>query len=158
MEWREPDLAEIAADWAEFTGGPPVVAVLGTFAPEDVEGLLYDDTGTGRRAMVTWVVRGDRAELVSVHAAPAGAGLGAAAMARAETAIRAGHPEVRTLIVATTNDNAAALRFYQRLGFRLVRIELDHMDRVRTLKPGVPMTGNDGLPLQDLWVLEKPIG
>lgn len=57
--------------------------------------------------------------------------------------------------MATTNDNAAALRFYQRRGFRLVRVELNQLDRVRALKPGLPTTGKDGLPLQDLWVLEK---
>lgn len=154
VEWREPTPAEIADDWTEFTGGPPVVAVLGTFEPEDVEGLRLDGTG-GQRAIVTWVVRGGRAEFVSVHVEPPGAGLGAAAIVRAEAAIHERYPHVGTFVVATTNDNAAALRFYQRRGFRLVRVELNQLDRVRALKPGLPTTGKDGLPLQDLWVLEK---
>ena len=64
---------------------------------------------------------------------------------------------VGTAIVGTTNDNTRALNFYIKRGYRLVRLHLDAMDRVRALKPAVPRTGRDGVPLQDMWELEKAL-
>ena len=60
-------------------------------------------------------------------------------------------------VVVTTNDNARALAFYIAHGFRLVRLHLDAMDRVRRAKPQVPATGRDGVPLRDMWELRKEL-
>ncbi|MCC7364920.1 MAG: GNAT family N-acetyltransferase [Dehalococcoidia bacterium] len=152
---RTPAPDEVGRDWAEFTGGAPVLAAFGAFMPADVEALELVDEAAGRRALITWKQEGDTAELVSVHAAPPGGGAGAELLAVIEARLRAAG--VRRLLVATTNDNIDAVRFYQRHGFRLVRIHLDWMDRVRERKPHVPRTGNHGLPLQDLWELEKQL-
>ncbi len=62
---------------------------------------------------------------------------------------------VSTVCVSTTNDNPRALAFYVRRGYRLVGLHLDAMDRVRRLKPDVSAIGNDGIPLRDMWELEK---
>ncbi|MCK9517959.1 MAG: GNAT family N-acetyltransferase [Dehalococcoidia bacterium] len=96
---------------------------------------------------------GDLAELVSVHAEPPGSGTGARLLAYVESLLH--ERGVTRLMVATTNDNVDALRFYLRHGFRLVELRLDHMNRVRAAKPHVPRTGHAGLPLQDLCVLER---
>jgi len=42
-------------------------------------------------------------------------------------------------------------------GYRLLRLHLDAMDRARRLKPRVPLTGNDGIPLRDMWELKKEL-
>ncbi|HEY8490899.1 MAG TPA: GNAT family N-acetyltransferase [Dehalococcoidia bacterium] len=146
---------EIARDWEQFTGGPPVVGVLRRYQPEDVESLALRD-GEGRMAgLVTWWVQGDRAEIVSLHAATPGQGTGTALMDAAEAALR--RRGVRQAVLVTSNDNLAALRFYVRRGYRLVRVHLDAMDAVRALKPAVPLTGRDGAPLRDLWELWKDL-
>ncbi len=44
-----------------------------------------------------------------------------------------------------------------RRGYRLVCLHLDVMDRVRRAKPQVPVIGDDGLPLRDMWVLEREL-
>ena len=150
-----PDIDEIAADWVEFTGGPPILAVLGTFLPADVEALVLIDDEGGRQATISWFRKDDVAELVSVHASPPGGGMGAELLSHIEPMLR--DAGVRRLLVATTSDNVDALRFYVRQGFRLVRLHLDWMDKVRQVKPGVPLAGNAGLPLQDLWELEKAL-
>ena len=51
-----------------------------------------------------------------------------------------------------------ALAFYVRRGYRLVRLHLDGMDRVRAAKPQVPDAGNEGIALRDMWELEKELG
>ena len=88
-----------------------------------------------------------------MHADPQGGGTGTRIMDAAEEELRT--RGVKTVVVATTNDNVQALNFYIGRGYRLVRLHLDAMDRVRARKPGVPSTGRDGVPLRDMWELEK---
>ena len=64
---------------------------------------------------------------------------------------------VRTVSVTTTNDNLRALTFYVRRGFRLVKLDLDGMERVRAAKPGVPLEGQEAIPLRDMLELEKEL-
>ena len=154
-EVRAPTVEEIEADWREFTGGPPVVGVLREYEPSDVDGILWRDSESGRSGVVTWWIDGERAEITSVHAEPPGGGAGTRVMDAAEEELR--QRGVKTLVLATTNDNARALNFYTKRGYRLVRLHLDAMDRVRIVKPGVPPTGRDGVPLQDIWELEKAL-
>ena len=146
---------EIEADWREFTGGPPVVGVLREYDAADVEGIVWRDEASGRIGVVTWWSDGKRAEIVSVHAQPQGSGTGTRIMDAAEEELR--RRGVTTVVLATTNDNVRALSFYIGRGYRLVRLYLDAMDRVRALKPGVPSTGRDGVRLQDMWELEKAL-
>ena len=154
-EVRPATEAEIEADWREFTGGPPVVGVLREYEPRDVEGIVWRDSDSGRTGVVTWWIHGERAEITSVHAEPPGGGTGIRVMDAAEEELR--RHGVKTAIVGTTNDNSRALNFYIKRGYRLVRLHLDALNRVRALKPGVPRIGRDGVPLQDMWELEKEL-
>lgn len=54
-----------------------------------------------------------------------------------------------TLLVATASADTAVLRFYQRLGFRFLRVERD----VFTAEAGYPPIDMDGVPLRDrVWL------
>ena len=55
----------------------------------------------------------------------------------------------KTMWLVTTNDNTAALRFYQKLGFRLVAVHRDAVEKSRELKPEIPFVGMDGIPIRD---------
>jgi hypothetical protein len=57
----------------------------------------------------------------------------------------------------TTNDNLRAIAFYVRHGYRITKLELDSLDRVRKEKPDVPEIGMDGIPLRDMFELEKEL-
>ena len=60
------------------------------------------------------------------------------------------------LWVITTNDDVDALRFYQRRGFRLVRVHRGAVDRSRaSLKPEIPQTGAYGIAKRDEIELEQ---
>jgi ribosomal protein S18 acetylase RimI-like enzyme len=144
---------EIDRDWREFTGGTPVIGLLRNYEPSDVEGFIWEDRDSDRRAVVTWWVDHERAEIVSVHAEPTGSAAGTRVMDAAEDELR--ERGVKTIVLATTSDNVRALNFYQRRGYRLVRLHLDAMDKVRDMKPGVPELGRDGMPLRDMWEVEK---
>ena len=58
----------------------------------------------------------------------------------------------------TTNDNTAALRFYQRRGWDLVALHRDAVARDRELKPEIPVVGRDGIALRHALELERRLG
>jgi len=72
-----------------------------------------------------------------------------------ETARRSG---CRRLWVVTTNGNTRALRFYQKNGFRLHALRVDALTQSRKLKPEIPTTGLDGIPLRDEIELDMALG
>ena len=49
----------------------------------------------------------------------------------------------------TTNDNIHAQKFYQRLGFKIIAVHRNAIERSRELKPEIPITGMDGIPIRD---------
>lgn len=49
--------------------------------------------------------------------------------------------------LVTTNDNTHAIRFYQRKGFNLKEVHINSMEKLRQLKPEIPLTGNDHIPV-----------
>lgn len=151
----EPAPAQlIEALWRQ-RWGIPVVTPEREYRPEDVEGLVERDDEGNVRGLVTWAIEGSRAEIVSLEAIEPGRGSGSRLMDAAEGELR--RRGATAVHVATTNDNPRALTFYVRRGYRLVRLHLEAMERVRRVKPGVPAVGNDGIPLRDMWELEKEL-
>jgi GNAT superfamily N-acetyltransferase len=59
------------------------------------------------------------------------------------------------LYLQTSNDNTHTFRFYQRRGFLISEIRINGMDIARKLKPSIPLTGEDGIPLRDEIEFEK---
>lgn len=106
--------------------------------------------------VLTYVVDGDRCEVLTLHASERHRGVGSALLEEVErVAATAG---CRRLWLITTNDNLDALRFYQRRGFRIVAVHPGAVDRNReTLKPEVPEVGEYGISLRDEIELEKDL-
>lgn len=48
----------------------------------------------------------------------------------------------------TTNDNIRAFRFYQKRGFDLAAFHQNAMEANRKIKPEIPMTGQEGIPIR----------
>jgi GNAT superfamily N-acetyltransferase len=140
--------------WEEHWG-LPIVTPEREYMPPDVEGIICRALDGRTLGLVTWAVDGRRAEIVSLNALEPGRGIGSRLMDAAEDKLR--RRGVRTAHLITTNDNLGALSFYLRRGYRLVRLHLDAMDRVRQVKPQVPLTGNHGIPLRDMWELEREL-
>ena len=107
--------------------------------------------------MLSYLIDGDACEVLTLHAAQPRQGIGTALLEAIEAIAEAGG--CRRLWLITTNDNVDALRFYQRRGFRLVRIDAGAVDRAReAIKPSIPSIGDHGIPIRDELVLEKPLG
>jgi GNAT superfamily N-acetyltransferase len=77
-----------------------------------------------------------------------GQGIGRALVARAVAECRA--EGLRTLLVATAAAGTGTLRFYQRQGFRMLRIERDAFTPADGYPEGITI---DGIPLRDrVWL------
>lgn len=149
---RAGDRAAVDALHEREWGGPYVVAHGTRHDLRTLPTLVATD---GAGAVVGALVHRDDAdglEVVSVVAAVSGGGVGTALLAAAEQVARAGGRD--RLWLVTTNDNLRALRFYQRRGLRLARVDQGAVDRARRLKPSIPAVGDDGIPLHDELVLE----
>lgn len=136
-EWGDVRLATTTFGLLDATTLPGLVA--------ETEGELV--------GLLTWQREGDTVHLVTINAFTGG-GVGSALVrALLDTARDTAGP-VRRVLVTTTNDNTRALRFYQRAGFRLCALHVGAVAEARRLKPQIPETGQDGIPLRDELELE----
>jgi GNAT superfamily N-acetyltransferase len=107
------------------------------------------DTLTG---LATYAIKGRECELVTIEAFERARGTGTALL----DAVAAVAREVgcTRLWLITTNDNLAALRFYQRRGLRLVAVHRGAVDEARRIKSEIPLEGENGIEIHDEIELE----
>ena len=105
-----------------------------------------------RVGLVTYRIDDDGCEIVTLNSLVEGSGVGTALLSAVRTV--AVSSKCRRVWLITTNDNLEALRFYQRKGFSLVALHRNALDVSRKLKPEIPSTGQDGIPLRDELELE----
>ena len=101
-------------------------------------------------AFLQLVGSGDEIELTAMAVAEyrQGSGIGRALVERAVAECRA--EGFRTLLVATAAAGTGTLRFYQRQGFRMLRIERDAFMPADGYPDGITI---DGIPLRDrVWL------
>jgi ribosomal protein S18 acetylase RimI-like enzyme len=95
-------------------------------------------------------------EITSLASALEGKGIGTKLV---DEAVRAAKENsCSKVILETTNDNINALRFYQKRGFDMVRIRRNSMEEARKMKPGIPLTGKNGIPLKHNIEFEMCLG
>ena len=99
------------------------------------------------KALLTYCVRNGELEVVSLHAAIAGRGLGSRLLAAARD--RARDLQCRRLWLITTNDNEPAMTFYSRWGLHLVTVHRGAIAESRKLKPEISHFGVGGRPIED---------
>jgi ribosomal protein S18 acetylase RimI-like enzyme len=97
--------------------------------------------------LVTYLIEGERCEVISLDAVEQGRGVGSELLECAVSAAR--EAGCRRLELITTNDNLRAIRFYQRRGLRLVAVHPGAVEHSRRLKPEIPLIGDHGIPLRD---------
>ena len=86
-------------------------------------------------------------EVVTVQALEPRAGVGSALLDSA--VVRARESGCHRIWLVTTNDNAAAVAFYQSLGMRLVAVHRGAFAESRRLKPEIPIANRAGISIRD---------
>ena len=108
-----------------------------------------------RCGLATYLIENSECELITLDATLERAGVGSALLAAVESTARAAG--CRRVVLITSNDNLAALRFYQIRGYRFVAVHTDAITRARSVKPTIPISGRDGIPICDEIELERPL-
>jgi GNAT superfamily N-acetyltransferase len=143
-------------DWAtgieRDSWGVPVVARRGELVdPAGLPGFIALVDGE-RIGLVTYAVRGDDCEVVSIRSLREGIGVGRALL----DAVRAVAVEqgCRRLWLVTTNNNVRALEVYQRWGLNIVAFYRDAVTDARKLKSSIPERDEHGIPIRHELELE----
>ena len=105
--------------------------------------------------LLTYNIVGRECEITLMQSMREGIGVGSA-LIDAVRRVAASSGCTRVWLI-TTNDNLHALGFYQKRGFTLAAVHPNALARSRKLKPGIPMTGMDGIPLRDEIELEMTL-
>jgi len=143
-------------DWVvnllnEHWGSTRIVSRGKVYQVDELPGFaaLEDDRPVG---LVTYRIDGDQCEITTLNSLVEKEGIGTALI----DAVRelATDARCKCLWLITTNDNTAALHFYQKRGFVLAALYPNALEKSRILKPEIPLTGIDGIPLRDEIELE----
>ncbi len=102
--------------------------------------------------LLTYHVSVREFEIVTLNSLREGIGIGTLLVDAARASAR--QAGCKRLWLITTNDNLAAVRFYQKRGFELVAVHRGAVEESRKLKPEIPKTGRNGIPIRDEIELE----
>lgn len=141
-EHDRPWAAKVEAEsWGE--GG---AARLGELVdPGELPGFVAFLDGE-RSGLVSYAVRADECEVVTIRSLHEGHGIGRALLdAVRDAAVEEG---CRRLWLITTNNNLRALELYQRWGMEIVAFHRHAVtDSRRRLKPSIPLRDEKGIPI-----------
>ena len=122
-----------------------------TYYPEQLEGFVIEEEAQWV-GLITFFIKDSECEVTSLDSLRERQGIGSKLI---ETAIgEARKKNCKRLFLITTNDNMNALRFYQKCGFELVALYRGAVNETRKVKPSIPLTGFDDIPLRDEIELE----
>ena len=125
-----------------------------SFYPHQADGFL--ERRDGRLVgLLTYRLDDDAMEVLTLNATLEGQGIGSALMLDAIEKARG--EGCRGIWLTTTNANLRAIGFYQRLGFRMIAVNVGAVDEARKVKPQIPETGEGGLPIHDEIVMRLAI-
>jgi len=145
------DLPRLRQFWVEHWGGEEMIARGNIYRPEQLDGFVIED-GKEWIGLLTFFVTDNECEITSLDSLREGQGIGTKLM---ETVVDEARKQGwKRVFLITTNDNMHALHFYQKRGFELVAVHRGAVNESRKLKPSIPLTGFDDIPLRDEIELE----
>ncbi|WP_138494450.1 GNAT family N-acetyltransferase [Paenibacillus pinistramenti] len=103
--------------------------------------------------LLTYQIAGGECEIVTVNSTVRGQGT--AALMLDELQHIAAAKGCTRMWCIVTNDNIHAIRFFQKNGMTLCSFYRNALEDNRRLKPQIPMTGQDGIPIEHELELEK---
>lgn len=124
-------------------------------APETGEGDSEKETAAENIGLVTVHIGDKECEITTLNSLTESAGVGSALVEAVENWAR--EAGIERLWLVTTNDNLAALKFWQRRGYELVTVHRNAIADARRIKPQIPITGLNGITIRDEIELEKKI-
>ncbi|MCD8820496.1 GNAT family N-acetyltransferase [Staphylococcus gallinarum] len=131
-----------------------VVVSSGAYELIELPGIIAYENGK-ILGLLSYKKFNDYIEIISLHSNIENIGIGSNLITKTEEiAINIG---IKRIKVITTNENLRALYFYQKKGYRITEILPNAVDKARTLKPTIPLVGENGIEIKDEIVLIRKI-
>jgi len=150
-EIKDADRGDVARFIEEHWYSRIVMSHGRAFYPDQEQGFIERRDGE-IVGLITYHIENDAMEILTLNSTLEGARIGSSLMLNAIEATR--RQDCKRVWLTTTNDNLRGIGFYQRLGFRMVKINLGVVDEARKVKPQIPTYGERGVRIQDEIVME----
>lgn len=148
---NQDDKAWIIALLTKHWGSPKSVSRGRVYPADELPGFVAVQKNK-QVGLITYEIHGKECEITTMNSEVERQGNGSA-LVEAVKKVAAG-AGCKRLWLITTNDNTAALKFWQKRGFQLAAIYPGAIEKSRQLKPEIPLTGNDGISIRDEIELE----
>jgi len=135
--------------------GSSRVVTLGTIHDAAALPAIVALLGQKRVGLLTYSIDKRSCEVVSLNSLVSNAGVGTQLLQSLQ--LIASDKGCDRVWLCTTNDNTHALKFYQKRGFTIARVNVDVIAEYRKIKPEIPESGEDDIPIRDEIVLEKKL-
>ena len=145
------DLQPLRQFWMKHWGGEEMVTRGHVHRVEQLDGFVIED-GDEWIGLLTFFIKDNECEVISLDSLREGEGVGSKLIESVLSEAR--KQKCNRLFLITTNDNMHALRFYQKRGFELAVLYRGAVNESRKIKPSIPLTGFDDIPLRDEIELE----
>ena len=142
------DLPRLREFWLGNWGGEDMIVHGEIILYDQLQGFICGNWV----GLLTYIVRGDECEIISLNSLKEDKGIGSALIH--EIIHEVNKKKYRRLSLITTNDNLRALGFYQKRGFQLAALHRGAVDKARKIKPNIPVIGENNIPLRDEIELE----
>ena len=119
--------------------------------PYELPGYI-SEVGSNKVGLITYRVSDTATEIITLNSWWESRGIGTALITAVKKEAR--DNSSKRLFVLANNDHINALRFYQKRGFRLVKIHRDAITKARKIKPEIPSDGDHGIKICDEIELE----
>ena len=138
-------------DWVRLIlsghwGGPEIVTRGAVHQGDQLPGFkaLINNVAVG---LLTYRFYRDECEIISLNSMRERLGIGT--MLMTTVCNWAASKRCHRVWLITTNDNSYAVKFYEKLGFRIAAIHENALLESRKLKPSIPMLGFNGIEIRD---------
>ena len=149
----ETNKAKVIDFFKKHWGSAEMVISSGVYDCSTLNGFIVVDHNDNISGLITYIMTNDECEIISLDSVEENKGLGTSLLRAVEAIARKEKCPYIKLVI--TNDNLAALKFYQKRGYVLTKIHRNAVEKARKMKPEIPIVGNDGIPIRDEIELEK---
>lgn len=105
------------------------------------------------KALISYNIVDKKCEIVSLDSNVENQGFGSSLI---ESVIeKARNTGCKSIWLITSNANIKAIRFYQKRGFDMRVVHHNAIDEARKIKPSIPLTSEDGIPIRHEIEFEK---
>lgn len=154
QEIKNEDYVWIRKIFKQEWGGDFIVSKGKIHRPEQLNGYIAK-LNNRKVGLITYEIQKGELEIVSLNSFLQNKGIGTKLVKKVINLAK--KKNLKRVWLITTNDNLKALKFWQKRGFVFKKVYSNAIELSRKIKPGIPLVGNEGIPLRDEIELEMKI-